>query len=231
MIPPVRKLKMEQSYLSIGPFIQKIVQVFRIRRGVAHMLDVGSGEGFMALRMAEDFGAAKIILTDIKYPPIVELPHHAKFYKIDALSPKFLEKFQNEINLVTCLNTFHELEDPLVAAGNLLRVLPLGGITLILEYSEEGWARQSRIISTGGTEQERKHHADDLQLAKKNKFDTNDGIRKFWEQEIFPRVPGECFLTFNADLYTVIYLARQWGEVKEPPPDIRKMIEELSKAS
>lgn len=188
-------------------------------------LDVGSGEGIISLKMAEDLQARRVILTDNTHKPVVVLPSHAEFYFVDVQSEEFVRQFQNQANVVVCQCVLHEVPKPVTAAVNLIRVLPIGGMSLILDYSEEGWAHQRAMAATGDA-QCQTHFVEDMVRIKfvGFGFDTDAGIRRFWEEGLFPRVPGECSLSFNGDLYSVLYIPRQWGEVKESPPDIERML-------
>lgn len=64
------------------------------------------------------------------------------------------------------------------------------------------------------------HFREDMARVESGGFglDTDAGIRRFWGA-LFPHLPGECCLLFHGDVYSVLYLPRQWGEVKEPPSD------------
>lgn len=226
-----RRESIEQSYQLMRPMFQ---YVGRTVGAGGTFLDVGSGEGILSLKIAEDLQARRIILTDNAYRPMVDLPPHAEFHFCDVQSEEFVEQFQNKANVVVCQCVLHELPEPVTAAVNLIRVLPIGGAGLTLDYSEQGWAHQ-RAMAAAGEELCPGHFVDDMMrirvVSQRLGFglDTDAGIRKFWEEGLFPRVPGECALAFSGDLYGVLYIPRQWGEVKEPPPDIKRLLRSRSR--
>ncbi len=222
MIPSKRKALLEASYALMRPLILDLAR--QLFRPGFTMLDIGSGEGLLALKMAADFGAGNVILIDNEKRPNVKLPLNAKFYLMDALSSTMLEKFQNKIDLVTCLNAFHEFDDPLAAAGQLISVLHSQGVAVVFEYTEEGW-HKARQLSMSSGDGPHRHFNKDVRRAQALGLDTNRGIRDFWEQRVFPGVPGQCNLTFMNELYLFLYIARQWGEVKEPPEYMREEVE------
>lgn len=190
------------------------------------ILDVGSGEGILALKIAGTLKAKKVILTDIVDSLEVQLPRNAEFHQVDLCSMDFLQKFQNRVQVVICLRSFHEFSDPVGAMRNLFGVLPIGGTTLIFDYSKQGWAHQ-RTITLAEDPTSILHFQKDIKKAEQDDLNTDEGIREFWEGMVFPRVPGECHLFFNGDIYTVVYTARQWGEVKPIPPGMEQILRRL----
>lgn len=190
------------------------------------ILDVGSGEGILALKMAKTLKARKVILTDIVNSLVVQLPSNAEFHQVNVCSTEFLQKFQNRVQVVICFTAFHEFSDPIAALQNLISVLPIGGTTLIFDYSEQGWAHQRIITITEGSDSVL-HFQEDIERIRQMGLDTDEGIKEFWERTFFPRVPGQCHLFFNGDLYTVVYIARQWGEVKPIPPGMKDILRKL----
>lgn len=221
MLSLTRREAIEVSYQSMRPAIQFLGR--KIGAGNA-FIDVGSGEGIISLKMAEDLKADAFILVDKQYAPVVNLPPNAAFYKIDVHSDEFVEKFENRANIVTCITAFHEFDDPVKAASNLIRILPEKGVTLVMDYTEEGWEIQQVLAASGNTSLKR-HFLEDMRRAIRFGLDKDIGIRKFWEEAIFPGVPGECYLTLNGHAYSMLYVAWQWGEVKEPPPHIKRVLE------
>lgn len=180
----------------------------RKQRGQKHgvVLDAGSGEGIIALKMAEELEATKIILVDAQWPPVVELPPHAEFHRINVESKDFLQEFTNKVGVVTCVNAFHEFKDPVWAAFNLFRILPVGGIALILDYSEEGWGRQRELaLQEGGFTL--RHYEEDMRSIAPRNLNANKGIETFWKLNVFPFVPGDCHFSLNGDGYVVLYFA------------------------
>ncbi len=211
---------MEQSYRGISPMIRYLGD--KIGPGNT-FLDAGSGEGAISLMMAQDLQSGRIILVDKINGPEVSLPPNAEFHRSDIESEGFVRRFQNMANIVICLNVLHELENPVCAAINLIRILPIGGASLILDYTEQGGDRQSHIAIQGDVRC-LLHHQRDLVTTRQFGLNSNHGIRRFWDHGIFPRVPGECLLSFSGDLYSVLYIPHQWGEVKEPPPEIKRLM-------
>ena len=220
-----RYAALEESYQSMRHMFQFLSRFY----AGGTFLDVGSGEGILSLKIAEDLKAHRIILIDFAHKPVVNLPPHAEFHFADVQSEEFVQQFQNKANVVVCQCVLHELPGPIIAATNVIRILPISGVGLILDYSEQGWARQ-RAIADAGEEQYPGHYEEDMmrvrfmsQVLGLN-LDSNAGIRTFWEEGFFPRVPGECCLSFSGDLYSILYIPKQWGEVKEPPPDIARIL-------
>lgn len=227
MISNDRRSAIEQSYQSMRPFIQFLGQNVDVG---CTFLDVGSGEGILSLKMAKDLQARRVILIDSVNNPVVDLPSQVEFHIINVTSPEFVHSFQNKANVVICLNAFHEFEDPAAAASNMINIIPIYGILLILDYSQEGWRRQLNIaVDSDAITQS--HFQEDMERLQQTGFSTDSGIREFWEKFLFPQVPGECILSFSGDLYSVLYVPRQWGEVKEPPPHIRILLKDRSGGS
>lgn len=185
-----REKKIDESWKVISSFIEDFRKCLPPE---PILLDVGSGEGILALRIAETLKAKKIILTDTEDFLTVQLPSNAEFHQVDVCSPDFLRKFQNRVQVVICLAAFHEFSDPIGAVKNLFGVLSIRGTTLILDYSKQGWARQ-RTITLAEDPTSILHFQKDIKRAEQTGLNTNKGIRKFWEETFFPRVPGECHL-------------------------------------
>lgn len=219
-----RNAGIELLYQGLGPMVRFLGQKVGLGKD---FLDVGSGEGIISLKVAEDLQARRVVLVD-RHPPIVELPAHAEFHQLDVHSKEFVRRFQNKVEVVLCLNALHEFDNITLAVTNIISILPISGIALILDYSEEGWERQ-RSNAVSGTVHCREHFIEDMGRAQSFGLDTNSGIREVWEDGFFPRMPGECCLSFGGDLYSVLYVPRQWGEVKEPPPDIKRVLESRSR--
>lgn len=118
-----------RSFQSLRPMMQ-----FLARPGCA-FLDVGSGEGVLSLKMAAELRAGRVILVDTLHEPVIALPAHTEFHRLDVHAEEFVRSFQYRVHIVTCTNAFHEFDDPVTAACNLIRVLPTGGATLILDYT------------------------------------------------------------------------------------------------
>lgn len=216
---------MERSYQTFRPMIQAMGR--DLPQGTV-FLDAGSGEGFYSLLFAADLKAKQVILIDIDKEPEVELPPHAEFHRLDIQSEKFVRKFQNRANVVVCLTTLHECSNPVIAASNLIKILPVNGVAVIMDFCGEGWEYQFQLAQQEGLGQ-MQHHMLDLATAGPFGLTTDEDIRQFWEEGMFPRVPGQCHLKFNGHLYIVMYLAKQWGEVKKPPPDIAALLKSLGR--
>lgn len=135
ILTEVRKRELDASFESRRPLL---VDAAKIIGGVGTMLDVGCGDGYFDLKMADVFKPRKIILTDIENSLEVQLPSNAEFQEVDVCSQDFLKRFQNKPTLVTCSSALHETVDMFKAVLNLINVLPVGGTTLIFDYSEEG---------------------------------------------------------------------------------------------
>lgn len=223
MISKERQASLDQTYQSLKPMFQHMQ---RMLRGVSVLLDVGSGEGYLSLKMAEDLKAARAILVD-KLEPLVDLPPNVTFRMFDIHDSNFVRSFQNKVQLITCFFAFHEFEDPIIAATNIISILPIGGNAVFVDYSQEGWKKHAQLIGNGDLAAQLHLH-DDIQRTMMFGLDTNVGIRHFWES-LFPRFPGECGIVFGGDTYKVFYIPKQWGEVKEPPEDIRLLLEELAR--
>src|SRR3989344_6140597 len=223
-ISPQRYAALEEAYGSMRHLFQFLA---RYRSGCT-LLDVGSGEGVLSLKIAQDLKAQRIVLVDNHYPPVIDLPPHAEFYFADVLSEEFVHRFQNQANVVVCQCVLHEVLHPAAAATNLIRVLPIQGVGLILDYTEAGWgqlraeAKQGKEHSVGHFEQDT-HNLSMVRQQWGIDLGTDTGIRDFWES-FFPRVPGECVLTFSGGVYSVLYIPKQWGEVKQPPLDIAAVL-------
>ncbi len=211
-----RRESISKTFEAMKPLLQFVAHRQMYRDGV--MLDIGTGEGIIALEMAKEFGVSKVFLTDIKKYLLVELPSNAVFQILDVCGGDFVKRFQNKVTLVTCLKTFHEFADPFQAAVNLISVLPLRGMVFIMDHTEEGWDYLRRTAMDEGLGAQF-HHEQDMERIRKSglHLDTDEGIRDFWETWFFPRVPGECHLTFHGLMYSTVYIARQWGEVKPFP--------------
>ena len=126
-----------------------------------------------------------------------------------------LTRVQNKVSVVTCCTAFHEFVDPNRAVFNLISVLPERGITVLFDYSEEGWERQRIVTALEGIWSV-DHLRQDLENARRWGLTTTAGIKTFWE-DWFKRVPGQCRLVFSGDLYFVLYVAQQWGVIKPTP--------------
>ncbi len=202
-------------YQSIKPAVQFVAKHLHHKDG--RLLDVGTGEGIIALEVAQEFGASEVIFADVEDFLLVELPSNAKFQIIDVCSRDFLSKFQNKVTAVTCFKAFHEFEDPFQAAVNLISILPHNGILFLLDLTEKGWEHMEQINHEQGGGA-LLHHKDDLERIRSKglKLNTDQGIKDFWEG-LFPRIPGKCNLQFIGEMYSVIYVAKQWGEVKPFP--------------
>lgn len=224
MSQSTRRKAIEQSYQSMRPVFQSLSRVVGVGVGGA-CLDVGSGEGILSIIIAQDLQARRIILTDQAHRPVVGLPPHAEFHFADVQSEAFVQQFQNQANAVVCLCVLHEVANPVSAAVNLIRLLPIGGAGLSLDYAAPGWA-QERAIAAAGAE----HYPGHFKVVRVVRqlfgvgWDTDAGIRFFWES-LFPRLPGECCLTCNGDLSSLFYIPRQWGEAQKPPPAITRMLQ------
>jgi hypothetical protein len=217
-----RLKQIKATYASMQPLIRDIARC--IRPGV-HMLDVGSAEGVLALKMAEDFKVEKLFLTDNQRVSMVHLPDYAESRHVDALSNTFIDLFQNKVELVTCIRTFHEFNEVLLGVHQLVNVLPLGGTLVLMECTYKGWEQQWKLSRTEGP-LAYQHTMNDLNRASRNGLLADEDIRNFWEQRCFPGMPGECELLFCDELYVVIYRAREWYDVKEPPEWMRVQIDE-----
>ena len=222
---PERVREIHMTHEGVKPMMVSLSRVSGVCTDT--MLDVGSGEGIMTLLMAEDLRAKKIILTDAASSPVVPLPAHAEFHLIDVCSKAFLEKFQNNVGVVTCFAAFHEFKDPWAAAGQLIMVLPHGGVTLIFDGSEVGWVHLGERVLKSGDESVIQHYREDIRRVRRSGLDTDAGIRNFWEEKVFPKVPGRTDLTFMGDAYMVSYFARQWGEVKQPSPEVARELRRM----
>lgn len=217
-----RIASLHTSYQSMQPMFQDIGKKIGPNRV---WLDAGSGEGILSLWIAHDIKAGITILVDVD-SPIVPLPPQTFFYRYNIESTEFVQRFQNKVQVVMSLSVLHECRNPATAFSNLISVLPMGGIAFIFDYSEEGWSSQ-RDIAAQSKASVRQHFLADVANAGQYGLLTDTGIKHYWEDHIFPRVPGDCVLRFNGHLYSITYLPRQWGEVKEPPPDIRAHLEAL----
>jgi SAM-dependent methyltransferase len=187
------------------------------------LLDAGCGNGYASLKLAEYFQPQKFILADIENNLEVQLPSNVEFQRVDVCSPDFLARFQSRVTAVVCVLALHEINDIVAAVGNLIQVLPQGGVTIFIDRSQQGWRVQRERCVLQGVEA-MQHVSQDIARVVRFGLDTNSGIRRFWEKGVFPRVPGETYLAFNGYVYTVLYIAKQWGQVKQPPPDIAALL-------
>ena len=122
VLTEVRKKAMDASFESRRPFLQDAA---RLIGPVGIMLNVGCGEGYFDLKMAEVFKPQKLILVDIQDLLQVQLPSNAEFQRVDVCSQEFLKRFQNRVTLVVCSQALHETVDIFKAVQNLFTVLPI----------------------------------------------------------------------------------------------------------
>lgn len=218
-----RKKQIDASFENLRDFFEHLAKP--ISSGTI-LLDVGCGDGYFDLKVAEVFKPEKIILTDIEDSLAVQLPPNAEFHRVDVCSDDFLKRFQNRVQVVICIATLHEIPDVFRAITNLVTVLPKDGVAFILDRTREGWLRQCEICKEEGADSIR-HFKQDIDRATRLGLNSNKGIRQFWEEGFFPKVPGATQLFFNGDLYTVLYIAKQWGEVKPIPPELESQLRKL----
>lgn len=180
------------------------------------LLDVGTGEGVIGLEAAKVLGVEKTILVDLADYLTVGLPKNARLDLVDVCSEEFVRRYQNKVKVLTCFSAFHEFADPFLGAAHIVQVLPLEGVALLTDFTEKGWTEVRASAEAEGVDSLR-HYEEDIRKLQKNGLRTDAGIRDFWENQIFPKVPGECVLTFFGPVYRVVYLPREWGEIKPFP--------------
>ncbi|MES2087630.1 MAG: methyltransferase domain-containing protein [Patescibacteria group bacterium] len=205
-----RRKEILMAYAAWKPIVAFVSRLSKhLRYGQSSLLDVGTGEGVFGLEVAKEFGVSKTTLVDIQGALLVELAANTVFEMADVCDENFVPKFQNQFSVVTCFKALHEFRNPVQAALNLVRILPERGVTFIMDHAEEGWEhlRINRFQNKGSL----LHYERDLDrlTLSRSRLTTNTGIRDFWEQEIFPGLPGEHYLTFHGHMYSMIYVARQ----------------------
>ena len=180
--------------------------------GAFVMLDVGSGDGYRSLEMAKMVAPQQAIFTDKSDSLEINLPEWIEFRQLDVESQEFIGEFKNRVHFVTSILAIHEFASPLQAALNLFAIVPAGGVVLIVDWAEEGWKmfQSSALLLPGKSAREIEElmlqHAECVEIAKQKSLYTNQGIRVFWENLVFPGIRGECSLRFRKPMYEVLFV-------------------------
>lgn len=117
------------------------------RYGGGVMLDVGCGDGTLALLVADSFGAlygvdltpaaAQIALTRGLIPAVADLDHGRLPYHDGAF------------DLVTCLDVIEHVFDPAHLLHEIARVLRVGGHCLVATPNIRYWRHLRRLVADG----------------------------------------------------------------------------------
>lgn len=205
---PEREAEAHQAYQALfEPIIRHWEPAIRKHYPNPTLLDAGCGEGYFSLHIGNTLGANRLILTDRANILAVPLPQNAEFHQLDMCSPQFRQQFHGQPDVLICMEAFHQLQYPIQGVTNLFSVLRQGAIGLLFDYSESGWSRRRKEAK----------YAAAYASAKVTGVDTDAGIRHFWEQRVFPGVPGHTILSFHGEFYMVSYLSWNWGKFKKAP--------------
>jgi hypothetical protein len=189
--------KMLYQKMSLATFFHRV--------STLTMVDVGSGNGKLALEIARLIEAKRLILIDKKNKLEVPLPPHAKFFQMDIYSDEFLYCIP-QADVMTCIRTFHEFPDPCSAAMRFIS--KTHGVLIIRDWMEKGWERilkeDQQIRDEKKRKEELAHDEEDLQLVRKNRLYTPEEIRRFWKI-IDQNVPGLMEFHFGIETYVVVY--------------------------
>lgn len=191
------------------------------------VLDVGCGSAVMSVEMAKDLAVSKMHLVD-RMPEFYgdPLPPELEYHSIDVNNTYSLAQFDNRINLVTCFQTLHEFGHPGKAALNIFSPLPRLGIGLLIDFTEKGWALQPALSINAG-EAAMAHYLEDLKNLRRTGLHSDHAIKAFWEQGMFPRLPGVARLVMQEYHYAVLYQAFPWGEVRPMPDELKRLVEQV----
>jgi ubiquinone/menaquinone biosynthesis C-methylase UbiE len=137
------------------------------------VLDVGCGTGFAVLQLAALVSEGRVCGIDIspnmiqqarmKVPP--ELSPRVEFREGSSAKIPYPDEFFDNL---LCTNSFHHYPDPLLALGEMQRVLKPGGQLVILENAPDlswytwVWDRVLRVIEKGHVKYYPSHELGDL---------------------------------------------------------------------
>ena len=212
-----RQAAHDESWESLVPFVQDVQDTYLVKKfpeGPERMLDIGSEDGYLALKYAELFKAQQLDLVDLKKDKHSVSAEHVQSHIFDVTSLEFRKWAQWQYDLVVSLKTLHEIDNALMAVFNSINALRHGGFAMFLDFSEEWWEQNLAMVQNGSLTMQ--HYTDDLRTTTKNGLRTNGGIESFWGY-VNERVPGPMQLTFHQGSYAVLYEAAEWGQVKQKP--------------
>ncbi|MFY9484710.1 MAG: class I SAM-dependent methyltransferase [Patescibacteria group bacterium] len=145
------------------------------------MMDIGSGNAAIAKRIFRLLGASKLHLVDPALEPCrAELPIIQR-HRRSILDEDFVAEFRSKIDLLTCVRTFHEFDDPILAARNLLEIFNHDGkgLLVVFDVSEGGWQSKRPLAP-----EQAEHHRHDIERVRANRLFKNEDIVAFWERAL-----------------------------------------------
>jgi len=200
----IAKLLLEK--IELAPFSPRL---FDLR-----MVDVGSGDGKIALEIAKLIGAKEVILIDKENRLEVPLTSQVKFFQMDAESEEFFYLVP-DADVMTCLRTFHEFSNPFSMAIKM--ALKTRGILIVHDWMEKGWQRilkeDQQIEDAEKRKRELSHDWEDIQKVRRNHLYTKEEIRHFWNL-VALYLEGKLEYRWGIESYVVIYCS--WIKIKKP---------------
>ena len=139
---------------SVARFAENVLDAAHISPGMT-LLDIGSGEGLVAFRAIERFGAVKVILTDISAPMLLHAEQIATHRKVSdqcrflQLSAQNLAGIADaSIDVVVARAAIAYVSDKTAAFNEFHRVLKPGGFISIAEPILQDEAFLTRVLRT-----------------------------------------------------------------------------------
>jgi ubiquinone/menaquinone biosynthesis C-methylase UbiE len=135
------------------------IDEFNLKRGFK-VLDIGCGTGYAVLQMGSIISEGRICGIDISSRMIdkarAKVPESLRErVEFRQASSENIPYSEGEFDNILCTNSFHHYPEPILALGEMYRVLRPGGKAVILENATDlswyiwAWDRILRIIEKG----------------------------------------------------------------------------------
>lgn len=174
------------------------------------VLDLGGGDGFISTLIARDLSAHRLVIID--HHPLgrgLPLPKSViRRHTMDIESDELVVHYRHYADAVLSIRTLSGLKRPRRTVFNMLRLLRPGDYLVVMDKTETGWA-QERIATARAGAEEADRYRHDIERAIANGLANDKRIREFWEEGIFPRLPGEHAIGFNGSFYAAVFGAHE----------------------